>query len=67
MWSAGNSSEAVTVKVSDYDGNVIATHQASSDVEFTFNVDSPKLWSPTSPTLYNLTVTMGKDEVKSYT
>ncbi|KAJ4290072.1 hypothetical protein N0V88_006578 [Collariella sp. IMI 366227] len=48
-------------------GRISAKHQHVSDKAFTFNIDSPKLWSPSSPTLYNVTVTMGSDEVKSYT
>lgn len=28
---------------------------------------SPKLWTPNDPYLYNITVTMGDDEVASYT
>ncbi|OAG11616.1 putative hydrolase [Paraphaeosphaeria sporulosa] len=32
-----------------------------------FVVDSPQLWSPDSPTLYNITVTLGSDTVQSYT
>ncbi|KAF1969264.1 putative beta-galactosidase [Bimuria novae-zelandiae CBS 107.79] len=32
-----------------------------------FPVDSIKLWSPDSPTLYNISVTLGNDTVQSYT
>nr|OQO18193.1 hypothetical protein B0A51_14740 [Rachicladosporium sp. CCFEE 5018] len=32
-----------------------------------FSVDSPALWTPDTPTLYNVTVTLGKDVVSSYT
>ena len=49
------------------DGRTIASHKGPSDKEFTFKVQHPKLWSPSSPTLYNLTVTLGDDEVSSYT
>ncbi|KAH9203623.1 galactose-binding domain-like protein [Leptodontidium sp. 2 PMI_412] len=38
-----------------------------SDTPLQFAVDSPDLWSPNSPTLYNFTVKLGDDEVKSYT
>ncbi|PVH72689.1 glycoside hydrolase family 2 protein [Cadophora sp. DSE1049] len=44
-----------------------STHSGSSDAPFQFTVDSPDLWSPDSPTLYNFTVKLGDDEVKSYT
>lgn len=30
-------------------------------------MDSPDLWSPDSPTLYNLTVKVGDDTIQSYT
>ncbi|KAK3311065.1 glycoside hydrolase family 2 protein [Chaetomium strumarium] len=57
----------VQVSVEDADGDRVALHQHASDEEFTFTIPSPKLWSPDSPTLYNITVTMGSDKVKSYT
>ena len=34
--------------------------------ELTLTIPQPKLWSPGSPTLYDLTITAGKDSVKSY-
>lgn len=34
---------------------------------FLFSVSSPKLWSPDTPNLYDVTVTMGTDEITSYT
>ncbi|KAF1950516.1 glycoside hydrolase [Byssothecium circinans] len=34
---------------------------------FVFEVDSPDLWSPDSPTLYGIEITFGSDTVKSYT
>ncbi|KAH6628131.1 glycoside hydrolase superfamily [Chaetomium tenue] len=57
----------VEISVAGPHGDVVATHQHVSDKTFTFQVDSPELWSPDSPTLYNVTITMGKDEVQSYT
>ncbi|CAM1505952.1 Fc.00g115890.m01.CDS01 [Cosmosporella sp. VM-42] len=49
----------------------VAYHSGKADEVFTFTVPSPKLWWPESPTLYNLTVSLGKsgnrDEVTSYT
>jgi beta-galactosidase/beta-glucuronidase len=43
------------------------TYNGTSDVPFQFTVPLPKLWSPNSPNLYNLTVKMGMDVVNSYT
>jgi len=47
--------------------NVLASQNGTSDGAFQFKILSPKLWSPDSPTLYNVTVRMGEDEVSSYT
>lgn len=49
-------------------GNGAATtQQVSANQQFSFNVDSPSLWSPDSPNLYDITVKMGQDTIKSYT
>jgi beta-galactosidase/beta-glucuronidase len=49
------------------DGKVVATHNGPTNKPFQFTVSSPKLWSPDSPNLYNVTVKLDKDEVESYT
>lgn len=64
--SATNTTTNVQVIVHD-NGDVVATHRGPSNQPFQFNVESPKLWSPNSPKLYNVTVKMGKDQVQSYT
>lgn len=64
--SATGESSPVVVTVNDGDKEV-ASHKGDSDKQFTFQVSKPKLWSPESPTLYNVTVTLGDDEVQSYT
>lgn len=64
--SSSNASTSVKVSVLQ-DGQEIATTDASSDQEFSFQVTNPKLWSPDSPVLYNISVTMGDDQVTSYT
>ncbi|KAK3686377.1 hypothetical protein LTR37_019887 [Vermiconidia calcicola] len=43
-----------------------STHSASTG-EFSFNVDSPALWSLDSPNLYDIEITVGQDKFKSYT
>jgi len=66
--STGNSSP---VEVIIYEGgssrNAVASQTGNSDGPFQFTVPSPKLWSPDSPNLYNITVKLGSDEVSSYT
>ncbi|KAA8643926.1 hypothetical protein EYZ11_006407 [Aspergillus tanneri] len=42
-------------------------HHGTSNTPFQFEVGEVDLWSPDSPTLYNVTVKMGDDEVTSYT
>ncbi|KAF2267189.1 putative hydrolase [Lojkania enalia] len=44
-----------------------AVGKGTAGTAFQFTVDSPDLWSPDSPTLYNLTATLGSDIVNSYT
>lgn len=63
-----NENASANVKVTVHDnGKVVATHSGPSNRPFQFNVNSPKLWSPNSPNLYDVTVQMGKDRVQSYT
>jgi beta-galactosidase/beta-glucuronidase len=64
--SSDESSGSVSVKLHDK-GNTIATGSGSAGSAFQFKLDNPKLWSPASPTLYNLTVTLGDDTVGAYT
>jgi beta-galactosidase/beta-glucuronidase len=49
------------------DGSELTSHSGSSNTALTFQAESPELWSPDSPKLYNVTVTLGDDVVKSYT
>lgn len=65
--SSSNASQAVSIDVLGEDGSVLGTGSGNSDGEFTFTVSGVSAWSPDSPTLYNLTVTMGDDSVSSYT
>ncbi|KAH1319860.1 hypothetical protein KXW65_001386 [Aspergillus fumigatus] len=64
------SGKSMPVDITVFDGSSdkkVAFHKGTSDQPFSFKVESPKLWSPDSPTLYNISVKMGADEVKSYT
>ncbi|KAE8386037.1 glycoside hydrolase superfamily [Aspergillus alliaceus] len=55
------------VKVKVYDGDKeVGSGEGNADETFDFIVDDVELWSPDSPKLYNVTVTMGDDEVHSY-
>ncbi|KAJ5403379.1 hypothetical protein N7509_003250 [Penicillium cosmopolitanum] len=64
--SAMNVTSNVLVTVHD-NGKVLKTHSGPSNRPFQFNVESPELWSPDSPKLYNVTVKLGNDKVQSYT
>lgn len=63
----GNTTTPVEILIQTTNGAAVATAHGSSDQNFSFNVKSPKLWSPDSPSLYDITVKMGDDTVKSYT
>lgn len=58
----------VTVTVHDSESDeILATQDGTTGAQIQLAVDSPKLWSPDTPNLYNVTVRMGSDEVQSYT
>ncbi|KAL7623558.1 hypothetical protein AAE478_007241 [Parahypoxylon ruwenzoriense] len=63
----GASSDPVTVSVINSAGKEVALAEGAANQPFDFIVKSPSLWSPDSPTLYNLTVKLGEDAVTSYT
>ncbi|KND87192.1 Beta-glucuronidase [Tolypocladium ophioglossoides CBS 100239] len=65
--SSQNKGAPVKLSILDADGHEVATQSGTSDKELKVKMGSPKLWSPSSPNLYNITVTMGDDEVHSYT
>ncbi|KAL4921351.1 glycoside hydrolase superfamily [Aspergillus aurantiobrunneus] len=63
--SSGNATP-VEIKVEEGDEEIVS-HTGSSNEQFTFTVDDVKLWSPDTPNLYNISVTLGDDHVRSYT
>ena len=65
-----SSNDTAEVQITIYKKNsteVIASYKGSSNTALTFSADSPELWSPDSPTLYDVTVTLGDEEISSYT
>ncbi len=65
--SSEKNGAGVKFNLIDKNGKSVATKSGKADEEVQFRIGSPKLWSPNSPYLYNVTVTMGDDEVDSYT
>lgn len=65
--SSNGTGTPVSISVLGTNGSVLATGEGSSGQAFTFQVPGVRAWSPGSPTLYNLTVSLGSDEVSSYT
>ncbi|EJT82426.1 hydrolase [Gaeumannomyces tritici R3-111a-1] len=65
--SAGQANASVSVSVTESGGAEVGSHSAVADQSFSFNVDSPRLWWPDTPNLYNITVKLGNDSVTSYT
>lgn len=61
-----NTSNKVEVSVQK-NGKTVASHSGPSNKPFQFQVSSPKLWTPNSPNLYDVTVKVGSDEIQSYT
>ncbi|WP_341405572.1 family 43 glycosylhydrolase [Luteolibacter soli] len=52
--------------VASLNGKEVSSVSGPSN-KISFTIPSPKLWSPDSPTLYDLAITLGEDKVKSYT
>ncbi|RSH92901.1 hypothetical protein EHS25_008347 [Saitozyma podzolica] len=67
-----HSSDGSAQSVNAYVHTNSSTHSmggsnGTSNSAFTFTVPNPSLWSPDSPALYNVTITMGSDVVEVYT
>ena len=64
--TSANVSSSVEITLTSRDGGSSSKHSCTTG-DFSFTVDSPKLWSPSSPNLYDITLKVGSDEIKSYT
>ncbi|GAB7360559.1 hypothetical protein MBLNU230_g0444t1 [Neophaeotheca triangularis] len=64
--SCNDTASEVSMEVYDQDGHSVSTQTFAANAAFSFAVDSPKLWSPDSPTLYNVSISLGGDTVDSY-
>lgn len=66
---ASNESTSIPVEVTVWqqDGGILVTENGTSGSPFSLSVPSVQAWRPESPALYNITVTMGADQVSSYT
>ncbi|CAI6334178.1 unnamed protein product [Periconia digitata] len=64
--SSSTGSFEITIHSQGTEG-VALQETGSTNAPTLFKVDSPKVWSPDSPNLYNVTVKLGSDTVYSYT
>ncbi|WWC86260.1 uncharacterized protein L201_001133 [Kwoniella dendrophila CBS 6074] len=64
--TSDSSSQSIKISVSDAQGTAYES-TGNSDSPFNFTLPNAKLWSPDSPNLYDVTVTMGDDVVQTYT
>ncbi|KAF4952255.1 hypothetical protein FGADI_6875 [Fusarium gaditjirri] len=68
IYTSQEAGKSAKVVIEGSDGTNLASHEGTTNEEFTFTAKSPKLWWPDSPTLYNITVTLDSgDRVHSYT
>ncbi|WVQ70871.1 hypothetical protein IAR50_000396 [Cryptococcus sp. DSM 104548] len=64
--SSDRSSQSVKISVYDQNASTLYEGNGTSDAAFTFTVPGVSLWSPSSPALYNVTVTLADDTVETY-
>jgi beta-galactosidase/beta-glucuronidase len=69
--SVANRKAGDRLRVSVWDGSAKIAEQESESEQMTLALDNPKLWSPSSPHLYNLRISVVRkgrtvDEIKSY-
>ena len=65
--SSDKKSAPVEVTVVDSAGKAIGSGSGKSNEQFTVSISNPALWSPEHPSLYDIKITMGDDNVKAYT
>lgn len=66
--SSTGSSQLVLITIHEMNSEVAKKVAiGASGTPFTFNVDAPELWTPDTPNLYNITVRLGSDIIRSYT
>lgn len=65
--SSAHNAEDVGISISDPSGVEVYNGKAKSDTLVHLSISDPHPWLPGSPSLYNVTVTLGKDEVITYT
>uniref|UniRef100_A0A2D3V8N4 Probable hydrolase n=1 Tax=Ramularia collo-cygni TaxID=112498 RepID=A0A2D3V8N4_9PEZI len=65
--SQSNSSDLQVTIVEKDTKKVVSTQNGTCGNTFSFKIDSPKLWSPDSPNLYDVMIKVGQDEITSYT
>ncbi|WVW82312.1 hypothetical protein I302_104318 [Kwoniella bestiolae CBS 10118] len=63
--TSDSSEQSVKLSISDSEGTAYETNE-NTETSFNFTLPNVRLWSPDSPTLYNVTVTMGDDVVDTY-
>jgi beta-galactosidase/beta-glucuronidase len=65
--TSSNMSSQVEISITPRNGSgATTTHQCSTG-DFSFTVDNPNLWTPDSPNLYDIEITVGQDKFSSYT
>ncbi|OCF73845.1 hypothetical protein I204_05690 [Kwoniella mangroviensis CBS 8886] len=63
--TSDSSEQSVKLSISDSEGTAYETN-GNTESSFNFTLPNVKLWSPDSPTLYNVTVSMGDDTLTTY-
>lgn len=60
-------SSTAEIIVKSRSGGDQTSHRVKANEAFSFTYPSPQLWSPDSPNLYDMTITVGSDTISSYT